>query len=101
MLVHIQEASYKTRYSVNTIKKYIQDCKIYGEGDLVDLNQLIERRKLTYKSRAKTYTPEQEKLVIHLFTKSNDNRISTISEKTGVTISTVNTILNKYLNESR
>lgn len=99
MLVHIQEASAKTRYSVNTIKKYVQDCKIYGEGDLVDLNQLIERRKLKQKARKVSYSNQTRNEVVRLFLSTNDNRNKTISEKTGVTISTVNTILNKYLNE--
>lgn len=101
MLVHIQEASRKTRYSVNTIKKYVQDRKIYGEGDLVDLNQLLERRKLKQKTRKVSYSNQTRNEVVRLFLSTNDNSNKSISEKTGVTISTVNTILNKYLNESR
>ncbi len=101
MLVQIKEASRKTRYSVNTIKKYVQDRKIYGEGDLVDLNQLLERRKLKQKTRKVSYSNQTRNEVVRLFLSTNDNSNKSISEKTGVTISTVNTILNKYLNESR
>lgn len=101
MLVHIQEASRKTRYSVNTIKKYVQDCKIYGEGNLVDLNQLIERRKLTQKARKVSYSNQTRNEVVRLFLSTNDNSNKSIGKKVGLSEQVVNNILNKYLNEKQ
>lgn len=99
MLVTLKEAIHATKYNRGYIMWLVYQLKIKAEkkedGYYVCLSDLMERKNKHKK--AKDLEVKQKEQIIYFFTKTTDNKISKISEKTGISVAIVNRIINDFL----